>query len=258
MDWLTPIFGIAEGIYSAFSQNRNYNYQKSIQQQIFQREDNAVQRRSADLKKAGLSKVLAAGDAAGAGSVVSTSAPESDIVGRYAKAMEINKAKAEIDNINADSAVKAEQANNVRQDTQYKMAQESYVEAQTLLTQGNYAMLGLKKEEAQAMIDKARAETESILLKQGLTIAEIDKARAEIDYTRANTGFIYTKNKNQMVYYDILQAQLAGLITENKIKHMDYLYQYNTGLKPGTGGQFGTWAGIVANALANGFGSNVP
>ena len=57
-------------------QKENLAYQKDLQNRIFEREDNAVQRRVNDLVKAGLSPTLAAGSSAGAGSVVSTSAPQ--------------------------------------------------------------------------------------------------------------------------------------------------------------------------------------
>lgn len=57
-------------------QKENLAYQKDLQNTIFAREDNAVQRRVNDLIKAGLSPTLAAGSAAHAGSVVSTSAPQ--------------------------------------------------------------------------------------------------------------------------------------------------------------------------------------
>ncbi len=69
-------------------QKDNLAYQKELQQTMFGREDNAVQRRVSDLRKAGLSPVLAAGSAASAGPVISTSAPQrvSDLNGFMALA----------------------------------------------------------------------------------------------------------------------------------------------------------------------------
>lgn len=69
-------------------QKDNLAYQKDLQKIMFAREDNAVRRRVSDLRKAGLSPVLAAGSSASAGPVVSTSAPQraSDLNGYLALA----------------------------------------------------------------------------------------------------------------------------------------------------------------------------
>lgn len=90
-DWLSGAGNAAAGLGGLFSsfgnlrlQKKNLAYQKQIQQQIFDREDNAVQRRSADLEAAGLSKTLAAGGAAQAGAVVKTTAPQLEGFGEHA------------------------------------------------------------------------------------------------------------------------------------------------------------------------------
>lgn len=67
------IVGMANTAYNLYTNKRDFDYQKALQQQIFEREDTAVQRRMADLKAAGLNPNLAAGSAAGAGAVVSRS-----------------------------------------------------------------------------------------------------------------------------------------------------------------------------------------
>ena len=57
-------------------QQNAYDYERELQQDIFSREDTAVQRRALDLEAAGLSKTLAAGSGANAGAAINVSAPQ--------------------------------------------------------------------------------------------------------------------------------------------------------------------------------------
>lgn len=63
------------GLMNTYMQWQNLQYQKHVQSQIFGREDSSIRRRVRDLKAAGLSPVLAAGQGAGTGGVVKTNAP---------------------------------------------------------------------------------------------------------------------------------------------------------------------------------------
>lgn len=58
-------------------QKENRDYQMALQQQMFQREDTSIARRTKDLVMSGLSPVLAAGSGAGAGPAIATKALES-------------------------------------------------------------------------------------------------------------------------------------------------------------------------------------
>ena len=73
MDPLAAGLGILNTGYNLYTNKRDFDYQKAIQQQMFEREDTAIQRRMADLQAAGLNPSLAGGQGAGAGAVVSRS-----------------------------------------------------------------------------------------------------------------------------------------------------------------------------------------
>lgn len=58
------------------SMKEQQGYERDLQQTMFEREDNAVQRRAADMEMAGMSKTLAAGNAASAGPVIKSQPPQ--------------------------------------------------------------------------------------------------------------------------------------------------------------------------------------
>lgn len=101
-------------------QKENLAYQKDLQSAIFAREDNAVRRRVADLKSAGLSPTLAAGGSAGAGSVVSTSAPQkkSDLESYLALAS-VGTALAQQQKAQTEADIARQQLLQYKMDTAY-------------------------------------------------------------------------------------------------------------------------------------------
>ncbi|QCS36909.1 DNA pilot protein [Tortoise microvirus 24] len=105
-----------------------YAYQKGLQDTMFAREDNAVQRRVADLKAAGMSPVLAAGQAAAAGQEVRTTVPQYDRTANLGEVAQGKLARAAIYQEQLDRRLNAA---NMVMNALMMSKQISHTEAQT-------------------------------------------------------------------------------------------------------------------------------
>lgn len=120
-------------------QKDNLEYQKALQQQIFEREDTAYQRKVNDLISAGLNPALASqGSGSGAGSIVSTSAPHNN--------MQYKSPSVQIGSI-LDTLSSIKQLENLK------------VQIDNARKQGNYI---------DALTSKANAETTGITFNNGI------------------------------------------------------------------------------------------
>ena len=112
-------------------QKENLEYQKALQQQIFEREDTAYQRKVNDLIAAGINPAVAAtGSGSNAGSIVNTQAPHNDM--KY-QAPQFNIGSI-IDTLKSLKQIKSidEQMNVARQQADYLASLKKKADAETV------------------------------------------------------------------------------------------------------------------------------
>ncbi len=254
--WSSVVGGLAGLGQSAINydaQMQNLNYQKNLQKQIFAREDNAVQRRAADLMKAGLSKTLAVGDAAGAGQVVNTKAPQTSVVDDVLRGMSVSQMQADVKHTQAQTENLLKQNEQIDSNIYAQTIQNSYTMVKMSLEQGRLDMLPLQKQELEASIalkNKQVKQLDEVILSSQLG-REIDTYKyhnilpqqalneaLQIGLLRKQGGKLDADIRYRNLQSDLLAYDITSAMYLSKIREMDYQYQQSTGLKPGSASGF--------------------
>lgn len=206
------------------------------------------------------------------GSTQALKAPQWNMMDVITQAFNLGNIQAATKKLNAEAENEILRGENIAADTALKQQQQATSAAQEVLYGNQAQYYGVSVENQIAMIEKAYAEVDRIMKQNGLTDAEIQKVRAEYDYirartsmTNAQTGLIDSQttlninktvlmgheSENVQLYGRLMEEKIAGQILDNTRQTMDNMYQWSTGMRPGTGGQWMSSVGGVTSSFFN-------
>lgn len=258
--------GIVEGIIGALggvteaglnysAQIQNLDYQKNLQKQIFQREDNAVSRRAADLKNAGLSKTLAAGDAAGAGTAINTSAPQLSMVDKVATGLSYAQQMANVRKTEEETQNLLVQQREAESRMMSQDMERSYMAIKMSIEQGTLDMLPITKAQKEADLALTNMQIKQVgeLIKASELGRSIDlykfrnilpneatQAALQVGLLRKQGAKLDADILYRNLERDLLAYNITSSMWQSRILEMDANYQGTYGYKPGTSGTLGS------------------
>lgn len=260
-------------------QNKEWEYQKELNQLTMEREDNAVQRRVNDLKAAGLSPTLAAGSAAGSSVMKAGSAPQMDATfaqnmqtaaqnrfDRKMKAIEtgisIQSNLANISKTIADARKANAEANATEQSTPYD------VEMKRLAVELNSELNPIKINEHKLRVDGMEADNllkklEAGLKSQESVLNDLKITGEAISNKLKEANLSVEQQKLSIMALEYLKAEMyvesaekAGMPLEYVPEKARYIEYVKNGIATMTEKERAEWEG-VKNTVKNWFSSGI-
>jgi hypothetical protein len=217
-------------------QQDKLNYDKALQQTMFDREDNSIQRRVADMKAAGINPVLAAGSGAGAGAVVSTTAPyrDNNAMGA-AEAMVDIKHKHRMQKLAEREMV----MNTLKMASDIAYTQED-VKRVKMNTEAGYHGMDIQERQVDIAISRLDLDTNDYFrrLDHDQQSIQIDQARVAIQREQVRIDRILKQHQANEIDARTAKIELetlgvpeiiAGHIIDNKIKSYDLEMSVSSG-----------------------------
>ena len=214
-------------------------YNKALQEKIFEREDNSVQRRALDLEKAGLSPTLAAGSSANAGQVVALSPRHNDYQPSNLMSGSLQVLQAMTDILNSQRQTSSEavlnraaarKANAEAEQTEFETSVDKvYSEAErdaqlskliadtTYITDYQFAKAEADIKKLESDTDLNKAKISQVFKDMNLTDKQIELIEYQFKDLDASTAL----KKAQKILYDI-QADSAKVDFQNQLWNRDY------------------------------------
>lgn len=254
MSWLDDIIGggvgLIQGAFSGMAQEKANEQNIDLTKQEWTREDNAVQRRAADMQAAGINPLLAAGSPASASApaTVQPANPVGDAAGAALNnILQVAKTQADVNLAHAQTSKTA--SDTTGQDLSNAFA----AEMNPLKLSSMQLDVQLQKDTNPTRVQTLQDQLKGIdldnankLIDQAVKNAGIDQTHAQTAYTAAQTRLAgqQLSNSQQDFFAKVIAVDTAGI--QNDI--LKQLQKTNPGLADGLGKWFGI-AGNVANLL---------